>query len=311
LDTEQTTQDSEPVEARLAAYFSATPEAAKPEPAATEPVQAETDNATNDDEQPEAAPEDDGHDDFEADGKVYRIDRELKAKVSEWKEGHLRTQDYTRKTQELADITRQAQLMAETIQHRQALDTETTKEREELSKVSADLQRYKEVDWSNLEVETYVKLKGQMDVLKERAQELKGSIDSKTTEFKAKFETNRKKAVEEGFKFLSKVVPNFNEESVKAARSGAMNNGYTEGELDNVYDARFVALSWKAAQYDKLQSGKSAAVASVQKAPPVVKPGASVPGAAAERKFKDVRQALKKTGSVDDFARALIARGMT
>jgi hypothetical protein len=311
LDTEQTSQDSEPVEQRLAAYFSATPEVAKPEPAATEPVQAETETATNDDEQPEAAPEDDGHDDFEADGKVYRIDRELKAKVSEWKEGHLRTQDYTRKTQELADITRQAQLMAETIQHRQALDTETTKEREELSKVSADLQRYKEVDWSNLEVETYVKLKGQMDVLKERAQELKGSIDSKTTEFKTKFETNRKKAVEEGFKFLQKVVPNFNEESVKAARSGAMNNGYTEGELDNVYDARFVALSWKAAQYDKLQSGKSAAVASVQKAPPVVKPGASVPGAAAERKFKDVRQALKKTGSVDDFARALIARGIS
>jgi hypothetical protein len=60
-----------------------------------------------------------------------------------------------------------------------------------------------------------------------------------------------------------------------------------------------------------LQSGKSAAVASVQKAPPVVKPGASVPGAAAERKFKDARQSLKKSGSVDDFARVLIARGMT
>jgi hypothetical protein len=310
LDTEQTSQDSEPVEARLAAYFSATPEVAKPEPAAAPEVQtAETE--TDEPEQPEAAPEDDGNDDFDVDGNVYRIPRELKAKVSEWKEGHLRTQDYTRKTQELADITRQAQLMAETIQHRQALDTETTKEREELAKVSADLQRYKEVDWSNLEVETYVKLKGQMDVLKERAQELKGSIDSKTTEFKAKFETNRKRAVEEGFKFLQKVVPNFSEESVKSARSGAMNNGYTEGELDNVYDARFVALSWKAAQYDKLQSGKSAAVASVQKAPPVVKPGASVPGAAAERKFKDARQSLKKSGSVDDFARVLIARGMT
>jgi hypothetical protein len=311
LDTEQTSQDSEPVEQRLAAYFSATPEVAKPEPAATEPVQAETETATNDDEQPEAAPEDDGHDDFEADGKVYRIDRELKAKVSEWKEGHLRTQDYTRKTQELADITRQAQLMAETIQHRQALDTETKEEREKLAKVRADLELYKKVDWNAVSGEDGQKLLLQRDLLKEQAEELKASLEAKTTEFKAKFETNRKKAVEEGFKFLSKVVPNFNEESVKAARSGAMNNGYTEGELDNVYDARFVALSWKAAQYDKLQSGKSAAVASVQKAPPVVKPGASVPGAAAERKYKDVRQALKKSGSVDDFARALIARGIS
>jgi hypothetical protein len=311
LEPEQTTQDSEPVEARLAAYFSATPEVAKPEPAATEPVQAETDNATNDDEQPEAAPEDDGNDDFDVDGNVYRIPRELKAKVSEWKEGHLRTQDYTRKTQELADLHRHAQLMAETIQHRQALDTETTKEREELSKVSADLQRYKEVDWSNLEVETYVKLKGQMDVLKERAQELKGALDSKATEFRTKAETNKKQAIEEGYKYLTKVIPNFNEDSVKAARAAAKALGATDQYLDNILDPVYVALSWKAAQYDKLQSGKSAAVASVQKAPPVVKPGASVPGAAADRKIKDARQSLKKSGSVDDFARVLIARGMT
>jgi hypothetical protein len=309
LEPEQTSQDSEPVEARLAAYFSATPEVAKPEPAATEPVQAETE--TNDDEQPEAAPEDDGNDDFDVDGNVYRIPRELKAKVSEWKEGHLRTQDYTRKTQELADITRQAQLMAETIQHRQQIDRETESERGELIKVRADLDQYKKVDWNSLDSDTIQKLVLQRDALKERAEELKTSIDTKTAEFKTKFETNRKKAIEEGFKFLQKVVPSFNEESVKSARSGALNNGYTEGELDNVYDARFVALSWKAAQYDKLQSGKSAAVASVQKAPPVVKPGASVPGAAAERKFKDARQALKKSGSVDDFARVLIARGMT
>lgn len=304
MDTEQPQTDSDPTQ-RLAAFFNPTPEAAKVETAAPE--------ATETEETPETQPEeaDDGNDDFDVDGTVYRIPKDLKAKVSEWKDGHLRTQDYTRKTQELADITRQAQLMAETIQHRQLLDTETAKEREELAKVSADLQRYKEVDWSNLEVETYVKLKGQMDVLKERAQELKGSIDSKTTEFKTKFETNRKKALEEGFKYLQKAIPSFNEDSVKLARSSALSLGYTEGELEHVYDARFVALSWKAAQYDKLQSGKSAAVASVQKAPPVVKPGAVVPGASAERKYKDARQQLKKSGSLSDTARVLLARGLT
>jgi hypothetical protein len=299
MATEQPQADSTPEE-RLAAYFTAPEAAAEPESVEQTEATAETEEAT----------EDDGSDDLDLDGLVIRVPKEAKAKISEWKEGHLRREDYTRKTQELADIARQNKLVAEALQNRQAFDTETQKDREQLSQIQADLARYKEVDWSGLEVETYIKLKGQYDSLREKASEIKEALSSKQKEFQEKAEKQRQSTIQEGAKYLKKVIPNFNKDSIDSARSSALSNGYTDQELENVYDARFVALAWKAAQYDRLQESKTAAVASVQKAPPVVKPGAGMgQGVATERRYKDARADLKKSGSTDAFARALLAKG--
>jgi hypothetical protein len=308
MDTEQTSQDSEPVEARLAAYFSATPEAAKPEPAQETEVAPQIEAS---DEQPEAAPEDDGNDDFDVDGTVYRIPKDLKAKVSEWKDAGMRTEDYTRKQQAAAEVVRQHQAQLEAFQIRQQFEERTKDKREELSKVKGDLDRYKQVDWSNLEVETYIKLKGQMDVLKERATELKSEIDKDADVTRSELTTRQKRTIEEGHQYLRKAIPGFGPTALEQAKEGARILGYSDAELDNVWDPRTIHGWYELAQYHKIKSGTAAAVASAQKAPPVVKPGASVPGAAADRKIKDARQSLKKSGSVDDFARVLIARGMT
>lgn len=299
---EQTATDSP--ETRLSNYFQAelgdapAPKAAPPSPLQeAAPQEAQT---TESEVEPQV-PEDDGHEDFEVEGATYRIPRELKGQVAEWRDGYLRRDDYTKKTQHLADITRQAQALAETIQFRQAFESETQKDREELAAVTADLNRYKAVDWSNLEVETYIKLKGQMDALKDKASELGQKLNSKAQEFQTKAEQQKRKAAEEGVKYLQKAIPNFGNESVQSARSGAQAVGYTDNELENVYDARFVALSWKAAQYDKLQSGKASAVSAAQKAPPVLKPGPGMGQAAsADKSYKDLRSKLKKSGSQKD-----------
>jgi hypothetical protein len=75
-----------------------------------------------------------------------------------------------------------------------------------------------------------------------------------------------------------------------------------------MYDARIVRALWKANQFDKLQAGKSAALATVQKAPPVVKPGA-VNNTAAASKQKALLQRHKTEGSVQSAA-ALFKRFM-
>jgi len=304
---EQPVAESNP-EQRLAALFGK-PEAA-PQTVEPEAPQASNDAPEAEVEEPEV-PEDDGNDDVDLDGLTLRVPKEAKAKIEEYKQGKLRQDDYTRKTQELADITRQNQAVAEAISLRQAFDKETTKEREELSRITADLERYKAVDWQNLDVDTYIKLKGQMDSHKEKAEELKESINAKAKDFTEKTEKQKQTAAEEGRKFLQKVVPGFGKDQAEAAYKAALSGGYTGDELKNVHDARFLYLSWKAAQYDKIQEGKSAAVASVQKAPPVVKPGASVPGATAERRYSDARKAMKKDGgSLKSTAAAFLARGL-
>jgi HD-GYP domain-containing protein (c-di-GMP phosphodiesterase class II) len=262
-------------------------------------------------ETPTEQVEDDGTEELDVDGSIYRLPKELKAKVSEWKAGSLMREDYTRKTQDLADLHRQAQTMAEAISLRQQFDTEVSKDREELSKVTSTLEQYKQIDWQNIEVENYIKLRGQMDTLKERATELNQAINSKAQEFNQKTDEQKKKAVQAGLDYLKKSIPNFGAESVQAAASGAKSAGYTDKELENVYDARFALLSWKAAQFDRLQEGKSAAVASVQKAPPIVKPGVVNQGAGRDQKYKDARQAMKKGGGNDlaAAARVFLMRG--
>lgn len=285
----------------MAAYLA--PEAA-PEPEVVPQETAETD-------EPQAEVPEDDSEDFDLDGSVVRIPKDLKPKLQDLKDGYLRREDYTRKTQELADLHRQAQLVAETLTQRQQFENEVSKERGELAKITADLDRYKAVDWSSLEVNDYIKLKGQMDTLKDKSQELTQVINGKIGEFSQKHEANRRKLTEEGQKHLQKAIPNWGTEAVAMANDSAKSAGYTQGELENVYDARFVVLAWKAAQYDKLQTGKSAAVASVQKAPPVVKPGAGLgPGVAAENKYREIRSAQKKSGSVADTARLLMLRGL-
>lgn len=299
-------QSQDSPESRLATLFGA-PEAAPQVEETTEPTpEPETqEQVAQTEDQPEAA---DDSEDFEDEGAVYKVPRELKAKLTEWKDGYLRRDHFTKKTQEVADIARQALAMAETIQVRQSFESETQKEREELAQIQGTLNQYKQVDWQNLDVDTYIKLKGQRDVLKERADEINGVLQGKQREVESRINEARNKALQEGHKYLQKVIPNFGKDHAEVAFKAAQEIGYTEPELKNALDARFLALSWKAAQYDKLQSGKSAAVASVQKAPPVVKPGATQP--VADRKFKDTRASLKKTGSLSDAAKVFLMRGL-
>jgi hypothetical protein len=60
-----------------------------------------------------------------------------------------------------------------------------------------------------------------------------------------------------------------------------------------------------------LQAGKAKTVAAVQKAPPVVKPGASKgQGAVQADQYKKARDAFKRSGSLADGARLLMLRGI-
>lgn len=305
MATEQPAEGSAPsVESRLAAFFTPAPEVA---PTPEEPTTAEVPQEQPT-EQPEEAPSE--FEELEVDGTVYEVPRELKGKLNEWKEGALRREDYTRKTQELADLHRQAAITAEAITQRAQFEQEISQERTELNRVTAELDRYKAVDWGNLEVNDYVKLKGQMDTLKDRANELHQTINGKAQKAMQALEANKQKLTQEGQKFLAKAIPGWGPEKAQEAMQAMKTMGYTDPELENVYDARLVTIAWKAAQYDRLQSGKSAAVSAVQKAPPVVKPGAGQgPGVAAENRYKELRAKQKKSGSIADTAALLMARG--
>lgn len=303
MSTEQTPADSEAsVIDRLAGVF-AQPE----EPEAAPEQQTEQEDQPEEfveTDEPEEAQEGEA---FEVDGVEYRLPAELKSKVAEWREGALRREDYTRKTQEIGELHRQVNAMAETTQAMQEFDKSVESERRELERVKTKLEDFKSLEWGALEVEQYVRLKGQMDTLRDRAGELEQTIGNKRQEFSKWVESRKREIIQSGQKYLQQSIKGWGPEAVKEVSAAAKEVGYTDGEIENVLDARFVRLAWEAAQFRKIQAGKPAAVQSAQKAPPVVKPGGNQPQQAVQRD-KALRAQVKKTGDLKDVARLLASR---
>lgn len=243
------------------------------------------------------AVEDDGTEPFEIDGVEYRLPKDLKAKVSEWRDGSLRHGDYTSKTQELAEMRKHVAAIAETAKARQEFEASVSDETQELARIKGQLAQYKGVDWGSLDVDTHLKFKAQMDGLKERAGEIEQTLKTKAQQFAEWAEGKKSEMLQSGQRYLQQTIKGWGPEAEKAVIAAAKEVGYTDHELGSVFDPRFVRLSWKAAQFDKLQASKGEALEKANKAPPVVKPGANDPRVSKQIEHMNFRKAIKSARS--------------
>jgi hypothetical protein len=309
--TEQPEVDSD-VMSRLANHFDPepAPEVAQPEAEAEQPAEIAADQTEDDTpEVEEEAGEESGLEELDLDGESYRFPAKVAAKVKEWKEGALRQEDYTRKTQQLAELHRHVALTSEAVQKNFELQNAINNERLELSRVEAELSRYKSVDWSSLDMESYVRLRGQFDMLRDRAGELSGALNNKVQQFEQWKQGHKQQLTKTGQAALLSMLPKRDEQTLQEIAGAALSAHFTPEELGNILDPRFFALAYKAAQFEKLQSAKNTAVSKAQKAPPVLKPGVSQgQTAASDKRYRDTRNSLKKTGSVEDAARLFLMR---
>jgi small-conductance mechanosensitive channel len=292
---EQTTTDSP--EQRLASLFGA-PEAAPPKteaPVGTEEAE-EVEAAAEEGETPE--PEGEA---LEIDGVTYTLPPDLATKVKEMRDGTLRQQDYTQKTQQLAAVTKQLTTLAEVAQTNEQFEREVAPQKGELERIKHTLAEYKKLDWASLDPQQFMQFRNQMDTLKERASEINEELSGKKEQLKKYHDQQRSEVLKAGRTYLTQNIKGWSEGHEKEVVTQGKDLGFTDEELGHMYDARIVRALWKANQFDKLQAGKSAALATVQKAPPVVKPGA-VNNTASASKEKALRQRHKTEGSVQSAA---------
>lgn len=104
-----------------------------------------------------------------------------------------------------------------------------------------------------------------------------------------------------------------NEDKAKAEKSRLANylveQGFDKDEVGGLADHRLVYLARKAMLFDEGQSKADSAKKKVRKIPKVMKPGApKSPEKVASQREKELRNRLKKTGSIDD-AFALLQAG--
>jgi small-conductance mechanosensitive channel len=293
---------TESPEQRLASLFGA-PEAAPPKTEA----QVETEEVVE--VEPEETPEEvvEGEA-LEIDGVTYTLPPDLATKVKEMRDGTLRQQDYTQKTQQLAAVTKQLTTLAEVAQTNEQFEREVAPQKGELERIKHTLAEYKKLDWASLDPQQFMQFRNQMDTLKERASEINEELSGKKEQLKKYHDTQRSEVLKAGRTYLTQNIKGWSEGHEKEVVTQGKDLGFTDEELGHMYDARIVRALWKANQFDKLQAGKSAALATVQKAPPVVKPGA-VTNTAAASKQKALLQRHKAEGSVQSAA-ALFKRFM-
>ena len=233
-------------------------------------------------EEPEAALET-----VEYEGKQYQVPPELKEAV-------LRKQDYTVKTQEVAELRRSAEAQAERLNAQAEFDKAITADREALSEINSQLKQYRELDWTGLDTDGLLKLQRVVDQLKERKAEVEQTVSGKRQQFDAWQQQTFATAVQATEQYMSKAVPGWGPKAGQDLTQYLSNQGYGAEAIRNVVkDPVATLMSWKAQQYDKAKGGAVPA----KGASPVVKPGASNPELSGRMQNLNFRKQISQTKS--------------
>lgn len=219
-------------------------------------------------EQPDAQADDSAE--VSIDGKTFRVPKELKDAV-------LRHEDYTRKTQDVAERARVLDAQARMLQEREAFQTAHASDLQALQTLQQQIRDYSQMDMSQLTTDQLIKVKMHVDNLKEAERAKLTEVHGKAQEFQGRINQSLQELQAKGQDVLKKAIPKWGSEEVKSLTEYGVSQGYQQHELAQLFDPRHVITLWKASQWDKLQSGKPLAQQRAQDAQPVLKPGSSNP----------------------------------
>ena len=170
---------------------------------------------------------DEGLDDFEHNGKTYKVPKELK-------NGYLRQADYTRKTQEVAERGRAHEAERANFAAEQKIAREFQADFGELAVINSELARYDKVDWNQWSQEDNAACTAAIA----RVQQLRDTRDgkvrgltAKVQEMEAKERDSLSKRAAEYPAEIRKRIPDWSEAKAADVKKIAVEFGYTPEEL--------------------------------------------------------------------------------
>lgn len=235
-----------------------------PEPDDSDAEPAEDDegeDTPNEDEEAPEAPEPERYT-VKIDGKDVEV---TPAELKEWRDSGLRQADYTRKTQEAAEIRRAAE--AKQAELERALESVVGQLQQD------PLLNRKKEDWEALEANDPIQFA--LDWAK--AQQKSGEMRQHHAQLEQQREARLKERLQEQAVKLVELVPEWGDEAKRNAVrdeivSYGKSIGIDEREFDNITDARHVRILRDAAKYQALMAKRDEATKKAAKAPPVQKP---------------------------------------
>jgi DNA repair exonuclease SbcCD ATPase subunit len=233
--------------------------------------------------------------------------KEVTVTLDELQKGYSRTQDYTRKTQQIAEVRKQVE------QETQAVRAEREQYAQLLGALQAQLQSSEpQVDLERLYHEDPIEWVRQKEVMRERQEKL-GAIQSEQQRLSQVSQYEQQRAMEAQLasqqEALLAALPDWKDpKKAKAEKAlvieSAKAAGFTDEDLKSVYDHRLVLLLRKAALFDQMVSKRQGIKPVVNNGPRPAKPGAAGRVSTTTESTR-AKQRLAKTGRVDDAASAI------
>lgn len=234
-----------------------------PQPGDDEP---ETDEAEDGDEEEEAEGEAPDVAEVEINGKTYKVPAELK-------DGFLMQGDYTRKTQEVAELRKQLEPL---LQQAQEASEAETQAQFDLASVSVRMKQLESTDWSQFDQMDLMQAQIEYQGLQTRAQQLQGVMQQAQQQRLSIAEQETARRFDEGRRVLAEKIPNFAARAPKLAEHAIKEYGFTADDLSAVDDPRFfIALNRLVELEDEVKSRKVVAKA---KQAVEIKPAAKIKG---------------------------------
>jgi len=273
----------------------------------------EQDEELVDEEELEYDDEEDGEEETEVEEleeqPVYKVTidgDEIEVTQDELLNGYSRQQDYTRKTQELANQRKTIEQQAQELQQRDAIYAQL------LPKMEAQLkgELVNEPDWDSLYNDdpiAYVREKQVWDEKKEKLTAVSAEQQRLQQEAYAQQQQQIAQQVQEGQQKILEIIPEWKNAEIASKEKSAIRDyginvlGYSAQEMDAIYDYR--ALLGLRNAWLNSKTVEATKKRPTQKAPARV----ARPGSTSRKKSiapaKRAKQVLAKTGKVQDAAK--------
>ena len=261
----------------------------------TDAEQSELDEDTEEQEQPQVFS-------VKVDGK------EVEVTLDELQKGYSRTQDYTRKTQQIAEVRKQHEAEL------QAVRAEREQYAQLLGALESQVQQVAQpnIDWDRLYQEDPIEWVRQREVMRDN-QEKAAAIQSEQQRLSQLSQQEQAQLMQQRLEHekeaLLAAIPDWKDAKKAQAEKALLVEfgqkiGFTPDELKNVVDHRAVLMLRKAALYDQMMSKRGNIKPVVNNGPRPAKPGAAGRVSNTTEAVR-AQQRVAKTGRVDDAANAI------
>jgi len=305
---------AESVESRLASYFGggqqSAPVADTP-PVAPDGIEQQVepeqpslaDGSEQPDEQSDQEPAETPTEEIDWEGEKFAIPAKLK-------DAFLRQADYTRKTQELAEVRRSIEAEKLAIQSAQLFNQQVQPLLTQKQQLNSMKEQAKKIDWTQLTTDQKIDLDRELRNIDGQLADIEKQLSGKQQEHEAGFGRAVLQAVQATEAYMAQKVPGWNQSAGNALHDYGTALGIPKQKLTAGWFADPVATHalWKAQQWDNLQAGKPAIANKVANAPAIIKQSSAQSSqSVSQSRYKQARTDLKKSGSLDAFAAALLA----